>query len=247
MREPNWEHINEVFIQTFKKYEPIKIKHDSSVRSELIERLEGMCIPISSYLINAILNDPLFYDDLIGGNDFMLFTGTDEFVPLIDILAVSWRSNKLKIQSNNRAEIKTFLTGEDKKLFEKIIIDKINDLNSSWLCVFEDGWEKNPVEAKQYLQDYIKNALYQKKEIKGKVYLRLYSTIPWPNNFKETDKCILIYRVGLLLGIDSNLDDIELKEEYFYNDGETRQNIYHHVRSVIQTQMKREKKDSKKS
>lgn len=115
-----------------------------------------------AYYHEEILNDPLFYDDLIRGNDFMRFTGTDEFVPLIDILAVPWRSNKLKIQSNNRAEIKTILTGEDKKLFKKI-----NDLNSSWLYVFEDGWEKNPVEAKQYLQDYIKNALYQKKEING--------------------------------------------------------------------------------
>lgn len=173
----------------------------------------------------------------------MSLSGEETCLPLLDMLIVVVGARKVKIQSSSRAELKTFISGADKERLEEILVENINRLQMGGLL--ENGWEKNPVEAKKTLCEYINSVTIKEKEVKGKVYWGLYHTIPWPKGFKETDKCMLIYRVGGVLGIDSDEKRIgEIGELRDYTDGEYRQEIYHKVNSVLNIQRKREQNKS---
>lgn len=247
MREPNWKHINEVFIKTFINSEELTAQYDLSIESELLEYLKATITQVSPYLVKAILNDPVFYDHLLGGKDMILYSKMENLGPLLDVLFILKKSVKVKIQNPDRTTLKTFLTGEDKQVLVNMIVERINELQSGWIDSFEKGWDENPGQVRNEVKKHINNIKTLKKELTGKIYSRLYNTIPWPVKFKETDKCILIYRIGLLLSLDTQLDpDIVRDEEDFDEDSEYRQAIYHHVASIIRTENKRKlKKNSK--
>lgn len=246
MHTTNWENFNSLITETFHPFGEIETKSQIGVESQLLDVLHNSRLIISPYLVNAICADPSFYNSLLWGIDMMSFSGEEECLPLLDILIVLSNSRTVKIQNNNRPEMKTLLAGNEKEILEKMIVEKIDLLQQA--RILEDGWERNPVKAKRDLVNYIKSVTIERKEIKGKVYLGLYNTIPWPPKFKETNKCILIYRLGQLLGIDTFEDETySLQDQDYFEDGILRQEIYHKVSSVIRVQRKREEKQNSKN
>lgn len=227
--------------------EEIELKSACEIRSELLGLLQGIRNPLSPYLVNAICNAPAFFDSLLWGVDMMLVSGEEDCLPLLDVLLVLCRSAKVKFQSSTRPEIKTILEGQDKEALKNIIIEKIKSLHQAG--ILEEGWVANPRKAKRDLINYIKSVTVERKEVKGRVYLGLYNSIPWPPSYKETDKGILIYRIGLELGLDlPNDEDIDvLPDREYRENGSLRQDIYHKVLSVLKTQRKRESEFSKLS
>lgn len=239
MHSTDWGQINSLMLSAFQDYEEIEPKNTRNIRSELLGKLQDMRVSLSTYLVNAICADIAFYDSLLWGVDMMSISGEEACLPLLDMLIVLVGSRKVKIQNSSRSELKTFISGGDKERLEEILVENINRLQMGGLL--ENGWEENPVEARKTLCEYIDSVTIKEKEVKGKVYWGLYNTIPWPKGFKETDKCVLIYRVGLLLGIDAqNGDNSNILDSNNYNAGAYRQEIYHKVNSVLNIQRKRE-------
>lgn len=242
MHNTNWEDINSLIKTSFQDYDEIEPKNTRETKSELLRLLQDMRVPLSPYLVNAICNDPVFFNALLWGVDMMSVSGEEVCLPLLDVLIVISNSRTVKIQNNSRPEMKTLLTGNDKEILEKMLIDKIEELQNAG--ILEEGWTANPGKAKRNLIHYIKSVTVERKEVKGQVYLGLYNSIPWPSGYKETDKCILIYRIGLLLGLDSqNEDDSYVLNESDYKDDKIlRQELYHKVSSVLRVQRQREAK-----
>lgn len=240
MHNTDWGKVNSLMLSAFQNYDEIEPKYNRETKSELLSKLQDMRVPLSSYLVNAICNDTDFFNTLLWGVDFMSVSGEEACLPLLDVLIVVSNSLTVKIQNNSRPEMKTFLSGDDKSILGKMLIEKIEGLQLAG--ILEEGWSENPGKAKRDLTSYIKSVTIERKEVKGRVYLGLYDSIPWPDSYKETDKCILIYRLGLLLGLDAqNEDNLYILNDSDYDDDAVlRQELYHKVSSVIRVQRKRE-------
>lgn len=247
MYNTNWEDINSLMKASFHDYDEIEPKNTRETKSELLRLLQDMRVPLSPYLVNAICNDPVFFNALLWGVDMMSVSGEEVCLPLLDVLIVLSNSRTVKIQNNSRPEMKTLLAGDDKATLEKMLVDKIEDLQNAG--ILEEGWSAHPSKAKRDLKNYIKSVTVERKEVKGQVYLGLYNSIPWPTGYKETDKCILIYRIGLLLGLDSQNenDSYVLNDSDYKEDKILRQELYHKVSSVLRVQRQREANKNSKS
>ena len=243
MHNTNWEDINSLMKASFQDYDEIEPKNTCELKSDLLRLLQDMRVSLSPYLVNAICNNPAFFDALLWGVDMMSVSGEEACLPLLEVLIVLAKSRTVKIQNNSCPEMKTLLTGNDKDILEKMLIDKIEELQNAG--ILEEGWTANPGKAKRDLIHYIKSVTVERKEVKGQVYLGLYNSIPWPSGYKETDKCILIYRIGLLLGLDSQneTDSYVLNDSDYKDDKILRQELYHKVSSVLRVQRQREAKE----
>ena len=81
---------------SFQDYDEIETKNTRETKSELLRLLQDTRVPLSPYLVNALCNDPVFFNALLRGVDMMSVSGEEACLALLDVLIVISKSKTVK-------------------------------------------------------------------------------------------------------------------------------------------------------